>query len=174
MRTSVKINYQAPCEQILSMFNDPAYQLIRFGRAPLENLHANALPASADDAGKTWQGTLTKATVSPTVIPANASRFIKGEVNLALAQRWCTQPRSDSSYQGQIATQISGVPLKLSGQGTLTPTASGCELNVDIDATLAIPLFGERILRSALKFSDDAVAYELACAAKYLADHSAN
>ena len=149
MRTSVKINYQAPCEQILSMFNDPAYQLIRFGRAPLENLHANALPASADDAGK-------------------------GEVNLALAQRWCTQPRSDSSYQGQIATQISGVPLKLSGQGTLTPTASGCELNVDIDATLAIPLFGERILRSALKFSDDAVAYELACAAKYLAGHSAN
>ena len=145
MRTSVKINYQAPCEQILSMFNDPAYQLIRFGRAPLENLHANALPASADDAGKTWQGTLTKATVSPTVIPAN-----------------------------QIATQISGLPLKLSGQGTLTPTASGCELNVDIDAVLAIPLFGERILRSALKFSDDAVAYELACAAKYLAGHSAN
>ena len=163
MRTSVKINYQAPCEQILSMFNDPAYQLIRFGRAPLENLH-----------GKTWQGTLTKAAVSPTVIPANASRFIKGEVNLALAQRWCTQPRSDSSYQGQIATQISGLPLKLSGQATLTPTASGCELNVDIDATLAIPLFGERILRSALKFSDDAVAYELACAAKYLAGHSAN
>ena len=147
MRTSVKINYPAPCEQILSMFNDPAYQLIRFGRAPLENLHANALPASADDAGKTWQGTLTKAAVSPTVIPANASRFIKGEVNLALAQRWCTQPRSDSSYQGQIATQISGVPLKLSGQGTLTPTASGCELNVDIDAVLAIPLFGERLRR---------------------------
>ena len=86
MRTSVKINYPAPCEQILSMFNDPAYQLIRFGRAPLENLHANALPASADDAGKTWQGTLTKAAVSPTVIPANASRFIKGEVNLALTQ----------------------------------------------------------------------------------------
>ena len=112
--------------------------------------------------------------MSPRVIPANASRFIKGEVNLALAQRWCTQPRSDSSYQGQIATQISGVPLKLSGQGTLVPTASGCELNVDIDAALAIPLFGERILRSALKFSDDAVAYELACAAKYLAGHSAN
>ena len=168
MRTSVKINYPSPCEQILSMFNDPDYQLIRFGKAPLENLHVSALPTSADAAGKTWQGTLTKATVSPSAINPNASRFIKGEVNLALAQRWCTQPRSDSSYQGQIATQISGVPLKLSGQGTLTPTASGCELNVNIDAVLAIPLFGERILRSALKFSDDAVAYELACAAKYL------
>ena len=108
MRTSVKINYQAPCEQILSMFNDPAYQLIRFGRAPLENLHANALPASADDAGKTWQGTLTKAAVSPTVIPANASRFIKGEVNLALAQRWCTQPALDSSYQAKLPPRSAG------------------------------------------------------------------
>lgn len=74
--------------------------------------------------------------------------FVKGMVGATLplvqTDDW-GPPGPDGSRQGTLSLEVSGAPLGVTGELTLSPGGSGTVETIDCDLRARVPLFGARI-----------------------------
>ena len=76
-----------------------------------------------------------------TELPAAARNILGAAATLTERQIW--QPANpDGSRLGHINITVAGAPATVAGTLNLVPAGASCHVDIDIDITVAIPLFG--------------------------------
>jgi hypothetical protein len=84
--------------------------------------------------------------LDPSDIPAAIRSFLPNDFLINRLETW--RRSSEGNFTGMAQVQVPGTPASATGQMGLRDAATGSELRVRTDVSVAVPLFGGRIEES--------------------------
>lgn len=108
----------------------------------------------------------------PEVIPDAFRGMLSSTITVTQTEKW-HPATADGSRSGSIDVELSGVPVRLSGVLTLTPSADGgCTERVEGELKAKIPLVGGKVERAAEPAVRAAIDAEGRIGLQWLAERS--
>ena len=159
MEFTQSVTYPGTVDEVVAMFLSPGYQERRFGSF----LVPGSTTASVEGGRITFSGD-----VRPELIPAAASRFVKGSLRATFVEEW----KGDEAVARSRSTlTVEGAPVSFDAASVLSPTDDGCTRAVKGNVSVRIPLFGGRIEKEAVAHAGTVIEHERELAAAWLAEH---
>lgn len=159
MEFTQSVSYPGTVEEVVAMYLTPGYQQRRFGSFVVEGSESVAVEGERI----TFSGT-----ARPELLPAAASRFVKGALHISFTEEWT---RDEAGARSRTRVTVDGAPVSVEATSALTPTESGCTREVSGNLSVRIPLLGGRIEKEAVAHLGRVVEREQALAANWLAEH---
>ena len=159
MEFTQSVSYPGTVEEVVAMYLTPDYQQRRFGSFVVEGSES----VSVEGERITFSGT-----ARPELLPAAASRFVKGALHISFTEEWT---RDEAGARSRTRVTVDGAPVSVEATSALTPTESGCTREVSGNLSVRIPLLGGRIEKEAVAHLGRVVEREQALAANWLAEH---
>ena len=159
MEFTQSVSYPGTVEEVVAMYLTPDYQQRRFGSFVVEGSESVAVEGERI----TFSGT-----ARPELLPAAASRFVKGALHISFTEEWT---RDEAGARSRTRVTVEGAPVSVEATSALTPTESGCTREVSGNLSVRIPLLGGRIEKEAVAHLGRVVEREQALAANWLAEH---
>lgn len=159
MEFTQSVSYPGTVEEVVAMYLTPDYQQRRFGSFIVEGSESVAVEGERI----TFSGT-----ARPELLPAAASRFVKGALHISFTEEWT---RDEAGARSRTRVTVDGAPVSVEATSALTPTESGCTREVSGNLSVRIPLLGGRIEKEAVAHLGRVVEREQALAANWLEEH---
>ena len=159
MEFTQSVSYPGTVEEVVAMYLTPDYQQRRFGSFVVEGSES----VSVEGERITFSGT-----ARPELLPAAASRFVKGALHISFTEEWT---RDEAGARSRTRVTVDGAPVSVEATSALTPTESGCTREVSGNLSVRIPLLGGRIEKEAVAHLGRVVEREQALAANWLAEN---
>ena len=144
MEFTQSVSYPGTVEEVVAMYLTPDYQQRRFGSFIVEGSESVAVEGERI----TFSGT-----ARPELLPAAASRFVKGALHISFTEEWT---RDEAGARSR--TRVTG-------------TETGCTREVTGNVSVRVPLLGGRIEKEAVAHLGRVVEHERELAASWLAEH---
>ena len=159
MEFTQSVSYPGTVEEVVAMYLTPDYQQRRFGPFVVEGSES----VSVEGERITFSGT-----ARPELLPAAASRFVKGALHISFTEEWT---RDEAGARSRTRVTVEGAPVSVEATSALTPTESGCTREVSGNLSVRFPLLGGRIEKEAVAHLGRVVEHERELAATWLAEH---
>ena len=159
MEFTQSVSYPGTVEEVVAMYLTPDYQQRRFGSFVVEGSESVAVEGERI----TFSGT-----ARPELLPAAASRFVKGALHISFTEEWT---RDEAGARSRTRVTVDGAPVSVEATSTLTPSDAGCTRDVTGNVSVRVPLLGGRIEKEAVAHLGRVVEREQALAANWLAEH---
>ncbi len=144
MHLSAEINYPgASPELVFTMVTDRVFQELKCA-ATGSLAYEVQVQAYADDTA----GIITHRALPTDDVPEFMRRFVGGTVRVVERHDWLATDGSRCRL-GTVVVEISGVPVRLSGELSLRPFGDGTVYEVQGDLKASVPLIGGRIEKAA-------------------------
>lgn len=159
MEFTQSVSYPGTVEEVVAMYLTPDYQQRRFRSFVVEGSESVAVEGERI----TFSGT-----ARPELLPAAASRFVKGALHISFTEEWT---RDEAGARSRTRVTVDGAPVSVEATSTLTPSDAGCTREVRGNLSVRVPLLGGRIEKEAVAHLGRVVEREQALAANWLAEH---
>ena len=156
MEFTQSVSYPGTVEEVVAMYLTPDYQQRRFGSFVVEGSESVAVEGERI----TFSGT-----ARPELLPAAASRFVKGALHISFTEEWTAGARS------RTRVTVDGAPVSVEATSTLAPADAGSVRVVTGNVSVRVPLLGGRIEKEAVAHLGRVVEREQALAANWLEEH---
>ena len=93
-------------------------------------------------------GALTSAvrrTMAAELIPANLQAFVGNQLEVRQTEAWAEAALSPGQRHGTFALEITGAPVRMSGNMVVRPNIGGSTLEYNGDVVAAVPLFASTV-----------------------------
>ena len=135
MKVHVKQNLKTDVASALKLCTDQKNQEAVYAKLPGSNVKIKR-------EGKAPNARLAISRTMPANPPAAIRRLVPATNDVAHTEAW----RADGKgYIADIAVEIKGVPVKITGTKALKPDKSGCSVEWNFDVTSGLPLVGSVI-----------------------------
>ena len=152
MKITTSGDFAAPCDQVFAILADEGFQ-----RSIADTPGSTASVATQGD--KTL---ITSLRVMSTAgLPEIAKTFVGSQLKLTEVQTW-GPAAADGSRTGTLVLTIEGAPIRVDGNLTLSPTATGCRQSVVGEVKAKIPLVGGKVEQSAAPVLVEGIELEYA------------
>ena len=166
MDVSDSHTYAAPLDSVLDMFGDPDAVVARYegmGHRDVEVLECTR----TDDSLR-----VRTSRVVEVDLPGFARKVLSPTNTMVQTDQWTAA--GDGTWDGTVAVDVQGAPVKMSGTMRLEPAGDGTTMHLTLSMSVKVPLVGGRIADWAGKNDVPAtMAAEFAAGDAWLADHSA-
>jgi hypothetical protein len=166
MDVSDSHTYAAPLDSVLDMFGDPDAVVARYegmGHRDVEVLECTR----TDDSLR-----VRTSRVVEVDLPGFARKVLSPTNTMVQTDEWTAS--GDGTWDGTVAVDVQGAPVKMSGSMRLEPAGDGTTMHLTLSMSVKVPLVGGRIADWAGKNDVPAtMAAEFAAGDAWLADHSA-
>ncbi len=166
MDVSDSHTYAAPLDSVLDMFGDPDAVVARYegmGHRDVEVLECTR----TDDSLR-----VRTSRVVEVDLPGFARKVLSPTNTMVQTDEWTAS--GDGAWDGTVAVDVQGAPVKMSGSMRLEPAGDGTTMHLTLSMSVKVPLVGGRIADWAGKNDVPAtMAAEFAAGDAWLADHSA-
>ena len=166
MDVSDSHTYAAPLDSVLDMFGDPDAVVARYegmGHRAVEVLECTR----TDDSLR-----VRTSRVVEVDLPGFARKVLSPTNTMVQTDEWTAS--GDGTWDGTVAVDVQGAPVKMSGSMRLEPAGDGTTMHLTLSMSVKVPLVGGRIADWAGKNDVPAtMAAEFAAGDAWLADHSA-
>jgi hypothetical protein len=166
MDVSDSHTYAAPLDSVLDMFGDPDAVVARYegmGHRDVEVLECTR----TDDSLR-----VRTSRVVEVDLPGFARKVLSPTNTMVQTDEWTAS--GDGTWDGTVAVDVQGAPVKMSGSMRLEPAGYGTTMHLTLSMSVKVPLVGGRIADWAGKNDVPAtMAAEFAAGDAWLADHSA-
>jgi hypothetical protein len=166
MDVSDSHTYAAPLDSVLDMFGDPDAVVARYegmGHRDVEVLECTR----TDDSLR-----VRTSRVVEVDLPGFARKVLSPTNTMVQTDEWTAS--GDGTWDGTVAVDVQGAPVKMSGTMRLEPAGDGTTMHLTLSMSVKVPLVGGRIADWAGKNDVPAtMAAEFAAGDAWLADHSA-
>ena len=159
MEFTQSVTYPGTVDEVVAMFLSPGYQERRFGSF----LVPGSTTASVEGGRITFSGD-----VRPELIPAAASRFVKGSLRATFVEEW---KRDEAVARSRSTLTVEGAPVSFDAASVLSPADGGCTRAVKGNVSVRIPLFGGRIERESVTHAGTVIEHERELATSWLEEH---
>ena len=159
MEFTQSVSYPGTVEEVVAMYLTPDYQQRRFGSFVVEGSESVAVEGERI----TFSGT-----ARPDLLPAAASRFVKGALHISFTEEWT---RDEAGATSRTSVTVDGAPVSVEATSTLAPADAGCIRDVTGNVSVRVPLLGGRIEKEAVAHLGRVVEREQALAANWLEEH---
>ena len=159
MQFTQSISYPGTVEEVVAMYLTPAYLERRFGQFVVEGSQA----VSVEGERVSFAGT-----VRPELLPAAASRFVKGALHISFTEEWT---KDEAGARSRTRVTVDGAPVSVEATSTLAPADAGSVRVVTGNVSVRVPLLGGRIEKEAVAHLGRVVERERELAATWLAEH---
>ena len=166
MDVSDSHTYAAPLDSVLDMFGDPDAVVARYegmGHRDVEVLECTR----TDDSLR-----VRTSRVVEVDLPGFARKVLSPTNTMVQTDEWTAS--GDGTWDGTVAVDVQGAPVKMSGSMRREPAGDGTTMHLTLSMSVKVPLVGGRIADWAGKNDVPAtMAAEFAAGDAWLADHSA-
>jgi hypothetical protein len=166
MDVSDSHTYAAPVDAVLDMFADPDAVVARYegmGHRDVEILETSR----TDDAV-----TVRTSRVVEVDLPGFARKVLSPTNTMVQTDTWSAA--GDGSWDGTVAVEVKGAPVKMSGTMRLEPDGDDTTMHITLSMSVKVPLVGGKIADWAGKNDvPKTMAAEFAAGDAWLADHPA-
>ena len=166
MDVSDSHTYAAPLDSVLDMFGDPDAVVARYegmGHRDVEVLECTR----TDDSLR-----VRTSRVVEVDLPGFARKVLSPTNTMVQTDEWTAS--GDGTWDGTVAVDVQGAPVKMSGSMRLEPAGDGTTMHLTLSMSVKVPLVGGKIADWAGKNDVPAtMAAEFAAGDAWLADHSA-
>ena len=159
MEFTQSVSYPSTVEEVVAMYLTPDYQQRRFGSFVVEGSESVAVEGERI----TFSGT-----ARPELLPAAASRFVKGALHISFTEEW---RRDEAVARSRTTVTVDGAPVSVEASSTLSPSEEGCVRQVRGNLSVRIPLLGGRIEKEAVAHLGRVVERERELATQWLEEH---
>ena len=159
MEFTQSVSYPGTVDEVVAMYLSPDYQERRFGSFLVEGSSSVAVQG---------QRITFSGTVRPELLPAAASRFVKGALSVSFTEEWT---KDEAVARSRTTVTVEGAPVSLQASSTLAPAGGGCERAVAGKLSVRIPLLGGRIEKEAVARLSRVVERERELANAWLSEH---
>lgn len=159
MEFTQSVSYPGTVEEVVAMYLTPDYQQRRFGSFVVEGSESVAVEG---------ERITFSSTARPELLPAAASRFVKGALHISFTEEWT---RDEAGARSRTRVTVDGAPVSVEATSTLAPADAGSVRVVTGNVSVRIPLLGGRIEKEAVAHLGRVVAREQALAANWLEEH---
>lgn len=153
-------NYNASIDKVLALLTDPKWIEAR-------SLALGELSAKVKVKKSTGGVTLSMTRRVRRELPALVARVLPEESDLQFEEAW--RPDGNGGYAGTQTMEISGQPVRMSAEFSLSPAGKGCTYRIEHHTKCSIPLVGGPIAKFAHAQVEQGCADEFAHLVKYLA-----
>ena len=159
MQFTQSVSYPGTVDEVVAMYLTPDYQQRRFGSFVVEGSESVAVEGERI----TFSGT-----ARPELLPAAASRFVKGALHISFTEEWAT---NEAGATSRTSVTVDGAPVSVEATSTLAPAEAGSVRDVTGNVSVRVPLLGGRIEKEAVAHLGRVVERERELAATWLAEH---
>ena len=159
MEFSQSVTYPGTVDEVVAMFLSSGYQERRFGSFVVEGSSSTVVEGERI----TFSGT-----ARPELLPAAASRFVKGALHISFTEEWT---RDEAGARSRTRVTVEGAPVSVEATSTLAPADAGSVRVVTGNVSVRVPLLGGRIEKEAVAHLGRVVEREQALAANWLEEH---
>jgi hypothetical protein len=156
---AVKYPFTQDIDTVWAALCDPDFRVAR-----CEALGETEVECEIEEDGDKVHITVNRGIVRE--LPSFLAKLFNPKQYVMLVEHW---QKSGRGWEGTVAIEIKGQPVKLSGVCSLIATANGCEYTIDHSCKAKIPLVGGKVEKFVLSQTDTSATEEL----DYLKSHLA-
>ncbi|RWA18507.1 hypothetical protein MBRU_04630 [Mycolicibacterium brumae DSM 44177] len=158
-------DYASSVPTVLAAFGDERYWLAR--------LDASTGEAHLDQLTRDSDGAITVRTtevLDSDTLPALVRQVYPGDLRVERSEHW--SPVSGGSSTATVTGAVPGAPVRLAGNGTLSPAHAGSHLQLTVSVEVRIPLVGGKIEEMLGGQLRELIAYEQRFTTEWLTGRS--
>jgi hypothetical protein len=164
MDVSDSHTYAAPLDAVLDMFADPDAVVARYEGMGHRDVQVLECARSADSL------TVRTSRVVDVDLPGFARKVLSPTNTMEQTDRWTAA--ADGTWDGTVAVEVQGAPVKMSGTMRLEPAGEQTTMHLTLSMNVKVPLVGGKIADWAGKNDvPRTIAAEFAAGDAWLADH---
>lgn len=140
MQLNVSMNFDLGVDEVVELLADEKFLQFKADKSQTTLLAADIM--RHDD------GALTSAvrrTMSSDLIPHNLRSFVGNQLEVRQTEAWAEPDLSPGQRHGTFALEITGAPVRISGNMVVRPIESGSVLEYTGDVVAAVPLFASMV-----------------------------
>ena len=148
-KVAATLDFAAPVATVWTLLSDPGY--LDYKRA-----HVGSFDLKIAENGDHTQLTFTRPISAE--LPGPAAAILGSQAHIVETQDW-SAAAADGSRSAELSILVGQAPAKISGTATLSPTATGTHITIELSISVSIPLFGgtaEQMIKSELEKHIDA------------------
>ncbi len=136
MRYSETLSFGRDVATVLKMFVDPNYRVEKFEKLGFSDIKTLAQNTN----GNKFSIKLQYGTKPSIQLPSFAQKFVSGTMVVEQEDIWHTDSKT-----GELNVEVKGMPTKIQAKMKLVETSTGCNLVLDWDVNVKIPLIGSKL-----------------------------
>lgn len=140
MHLNVSIDFALSVDEVVELLVNKEFLQFKAKKSHTELLTADII--------RHGDGALTSAvrrTMSAEFIPQNLKTFVGNQLEVRQTEAWAEAALSPGQRHGTFALEITGAPVRMSGNMVVRPTKDGSTLEYNGDVVAAVPLFASTV-----------------------------
>lgn len=140
MQISVSMNFDLSVDAVVNLLANQQFLQFKADQSDTVLLAADII--------KNEDGALTSAvrrTMSSDLIPQNLRSFVGNQLEVRQTEAWAEKSLSPGTRYGTFALEITGAPVRVSGNMTVMASGTGSVLTYTGDVVSAVPLFATTV-----------------------------
>lgn len=140
MHLFVSLNYTLGVDEVVDLLVNEEFLQFKAKKSHTELLAADII--------RHGDGALTSAvrrTMSGDLIPANLKSFVGNQLEVRQTEAWAEAALSPGQRHGTFALEVTGAPVRISGNMVVRPASQGSILEYNGDVVAAVPLFASTV-----------------------------
>lgn len=136
MKLSIAHEYAYPVETVWEAFRDPSFVEAKFMAIGAREVNLIKCDGDADSMVLVVEREVELD--APSVLKSFLGRWNR----IVQSENWT---RKDDQYVNKFRVNAGGVPVRITGVGTLRPDEDGCVYEIDIEVVSEVPLVGRTL-----------------------------
>lgn len=140
MQLNVSMNFDLTVDEVVELLVNKDFLQFKANKSQTTLLAADII--RHDDGAIT---SAVRRTMSSDLIPQNLRSFVGNQLEVRQTEAWAEPDLSPGQRHGTFALEITGAPVRISGNMIVRPGAQGATLEYTGDVVAAVPLFAATV-----------------------------